>query len=195
MDLIHHLLFENPLALWILLGLGAVVAGIVWSRTGSRRAVAVAVTLAALAVVVGLVAWLVETDREKLIRTIDRMAAAADSGDAEAFIEYLSPDYGNGPRGKDTLAGIVRLGFKMVRVKAESPIIQMDNGEATVTQVYNFRAAPGTRATLTADRSVIKWQGTFRPDADGQWRLRSAMCISPVRMSPEEAARYLPRMP
>ena len=195
MDLLRHLLFENPLTLWMVLGMAGLVAGLVWSRTGSNRARRVLAALVAMAVAVGIAAWAVETDRERVERTLRIMAEAADTGDAEAFIERISPEYRNGPFDQEDLAKAVRAGLREVRATAATPIIRMEEGRATVTQVYVFRAAPGQRFALPPAYERITWEGTFGPDEDREWRLRSAMGIRPRRMTAEEAAAHLPRGP
>jgi len=192
MDLVRYLLFENPLTLWILLGTATVVAALVWVRAGSSRAGIVARACAGAAVAVAVLAWAVETDRERLVRTLDTMASGVDRGNAEALIERISPAYRSGPSDKAALAAVVRVGLRQVRATAETPVIVLRDREATVTQVYCFRAAPGGRAMPTGyDR--VTWEGVFAPDADGEWRLRTVTATQPRRITPEEAARYLPR--
>jgi hypothetical protein len=190
MSLIKHLVFEDPLALWIALGIVAVLAGVLWSRSGSKLALACAIACVAAAVAVAITSYLVETEFEKLQRTLNIMARAAATGDADAFIERISPDYQNGPASRETLAAIVRKGFEQVRAKAESPTIVETDGQATVTQVYNFTAA-GSHKPLVAGSDMVKWEGGFARDADGQWRLRWARAIEPLRLTPEEAAQLI----
>jgi hypothetical protein len=192
MDLLRYLLLENPLTLWILLGIAAVVAGLVWMRTGSQRAARAALGCLAAGVLVGVLAWAVETDRERLVRTLDTMAKAVDRGDAEALIERISPEYRNGAFDKAALASAVRLGLRQVRATADSPVIRQRDREACVTQAYTFRPAPGARSVPTEFERVT-WEGAFAPDPDGEWRLRSVAATQPIHMTPEEAARRLPK--
>jgi hypothetical protein len=192
MDLARYLVLENPLTLWILLGIAATVAGLVWMRTGSRRAAVVGLVCLADAALVGILAWAVETDRERLLHTLDTMAAAVDRGDAEAVIERISPEYRSGPSDKAALAAVVRLGLQRVRATAQTPVIRQRDREAGVTQVYTFRAGPGGHP-LATDYDRITWEGTFAPDPDGEWRLRAVAATQPRRITPEEAARYLQR--
>jgi hypothetical protein len=194
MDLLRYLLFENPLTLWILLGVAAVVAGLVWMRTGSPRAARAALGCLAAGVLIGVLAWAVETDRERLVRTLDTMAKAVDRGDAEVLIECISPQYRNGAFDKAALAGAVRLGLRQVRATADPPVIRQRDREACVTQAYTFRPAPGARP-VPAEFERVTWQGAFAPDPDGQWRLRSVAATQPLHMTPEEAARHLPKAP
>ena len=194
MDLVRHILFENPLPLWIVLGLAAIVAGVVWTRTGSRKALGLLVAFPAAAVLVGILAWAVETDYERLTRTLDIMAGTLADGNDTRFMERVSPEYRSGSAGKEELAAIARLGLKQVRATAETPVIRFHDHEATVTQVYHFVPAPGSRLPMPPDGERVTWEGTFAPDADGEWRLWSAKATHPYRMSPEDAARVLPRM-
>ena len=194
MDLLRYLIFENPLTLWIVLGMAAIACGLVWTRTGSRQARAAAVTLIAIAAAVAVLSWLVETDHERLIRTLDTMGKAAATGNADMFVERISPLYQSGSAGKEDLASVVRLGLQYVRAATETPTIVMTDGRATVTQACRFTPAPGLRMPLPPEAQRVVWEGQFAPDGDGEWRLRAAVALSPKRMAPEEAVRYLPRV-
>jgi hypothetical protein len=195
MDILRHLFLEDPLPLWIMLGLGAIAAAIIWARTGSRRALAAAGAMIGAGVVLGLVAWLVETDEEKVARSVATMADAAAAGNAEIFIERISPAYRSGTFGKDELAGIVRNGLMVVRAQTEAPAVTVAGGEATVIQIYRLVPLPGSGLAIPPDWQRVTWEGRFAPDSDGEWRLRSAVSLSPKRMAPEEAGKYLRRVP
>jgi len=202
MDLLRHLLLENPLSLCIVLSLAALGAGFFWSRTGSQRARAVALACCGLALALILLAWLVETDRERVAKTLDLMSRAASRGDAETFIAQISPDYDPASGGKTGIADVVQMGLRLVRAGADDPAIVTEGGRATVTQVYHFSPAPNSRMIVPREYEAITWEGAFAPDADGRWRLRSVVATRPERMSPQDAARgliklaaQLPNMP
>jgi len=192
MDLFRYLVFENPATVVVALILATILLGTVWRRTGSAGCRWTAIACIAAGLMVALLAWLVETDRERLARTLETMARAVDEGRPEALVACISPDYESGGVGKNGLADIVRRGLTYVRARAGTPTVKMAEGEATVTQRYRFRPAPGNHAAVAERRPLVKWEGTFGPDADGQWRLLSARAISPRPMLPQEAARYLP---
>ena len=192
MNVFRHFVFENPVTLLIVLIIATVILGTVWRRTGKNAARAAASVCLAAAAIVALVAWFVETDRERLQRTLDTMARAADEGRPEVFIERISPDYRTDGQGKDGLADIVRHGLRYVRASARGATVDMEEDRATVTQTYTFRTAPGMRAPVAERFPRVEWEGTFAPDADGEWRLRSAQVLSPRPMLPQEAVRYLP---
>ena len=200
MDILKHLFLENPLSLWIGLALAEIVTLIVWWQSRSRRAAIGLAAFPAAALAVGLVAWAVQTDYERLVRTLEVMARAADTGDAEALIERISPEYQpasprgvNGRARREDLAAVVRLGLRHVRATAATPTIQWEDGRAVVRQTYLFRPAPGSRFDAGQPFRDVVWEGVFQPDADREWRLRSAVAIRPVRVTPEEGVRYLPR--
>ena len=193
MDILKHLFLENPLSLWIGLALAEIVTLLVWWQSRSRRAAIGLAAFPAAALAVGLLAWAVQTDYERLLRTLEVMGRAADTGDAEALIERVSPDYQNGRARREDLAAAVRLGLRHVRATAATPTIQWEDGRAVVRQTYLFRPAPG-RATIGGQEALqVLWEGVFAPDADREWRLRSAVAIRPVRVTPEEGVRYLPK--
>jgi len=192
MDLIRHLLFENPLSLWIALGLVAVAAGAIWTRTRSEKALWVAAGSVMAGLGLAVLAWAVETDREKVIRTLDMMASAVEKGQTTALIERVSPEYKNGRFSKDDLAEAVTAALPRVRISGTGdPTITMGDGEATVQQEYVFQIQQGSDATFAGVQIPVTWEGRFAPDPDGQWRLRSAIAIKPERITPEEAARHV----
>jgi len=193
MDLARHLLFENPATALAVLAIAAILLATVWRRTGARGCRLAALACLLAAAVLALAAWLVETDRERLARTLRTMAEAADAGRAEAFIERISPAYDDGTFGKAELADLVRRGLERVRAEAESPAIRMGRGEAVVTQAYRFRPAPGSGAAGLGAFERVVWEGRFAPAPDGEWRLRRAEAVHPRRMPPAEAGRYLRR--
>jgi hypothetical protein len=187
-DMLRHILLEDPLPLWILCGLVAIACLAVWSRTRAFTPLAIAAGCVVAAGAVGLIAALVETDRERVQRSVSLIARAAESGDADRLIERISPEYKNGPYGKEELAFAVQQALKKVHITADDPIINMDDRQATVTQQYHFESAGGGQ---TLPYPPVTWEGKFAPDPDGQWRLRSATAIYPERMTPEAAARLL----
>ena len=191
MDILRHLVLENPLSPCIVLGLVAVAAGLIWSRTGSRRALAVIVAAGGAAAILAILSIAVETDQERVDRSLRMMAQAGARGDAEALIERISPQYGNAPAARDSIVAVVRFGLGRVRVSAGDPAIRMGDKQATVTQTYRFSPAPGQKFALPPSHDYVTWEATLAPDADGQWRVRAATAVRPERMSPEEAAGRL----
>ena len=192
MALLRYLVFENSTTLWVVLVIAAVICGTIWRRTGAPGARVAAIACVTVGVVIGILAWLVETDHERLARTIRTMSSAVATGRADVFIERISPEYRGGPLGKETMAEVVRLGLKQVRADAADPGIAWGQRDAVVTQVYRFYPAPGSQMALPPGAERVVWEGTFAPDADGEWRLRSAMATQPRRVAPEEALHYLP---
>ena len=193
MGLIRYLIFENPTTLWALLVIAAVACGTIWRRTGSRGCRAAGAACVAAGVLVGILAWAVETDHERLQRTLTTMNDAMTAGHAERFIERISPLYQSGALGKAALADVIRRGLTHVRADADTPTIAFGSGDAVVRQSCRFYPAPGSKMMLPPEAHRVVWEGVFAPDPDGEWRLRSATAISPRRLTPEQAARYLPR--
>jgi hypothetical protein len=190
-DILRHIFFEDPLTLWILFGIGAILAAAVWSRTGSWWALVTGGALVAAAVVVGLVAWLVDTDYERLVRSVNAIGRAVETGNVDAFIERISPEYQNGPFRKEDLAEAARKAMPLVRATPRSPqrITWNDTAtEATVTVQYIFSRVSGKGPG--EGEIAVTWEGKFAPDPDSEWRLRSAMAIHPDRIAPESAARH-----
>jgi hypothetical protein len=193
MDILRHFVFEDPTTLLVVFGIAAIIAVVAWQRNKSGRAMIAAVLFAVAAGLVGILAWAVETDYEKVMKSITTIGDAAEAGNADALTERLSPKYQNGPYDKAELSAVARLALRYIRAMPQSPVIQMGEGEATVTEQYRLAPAPGMRMALDAARVDVTWEGKFAPDDDGEWRLRSAIATQPQRIRPEEAVKYLPK--
>jgi len=191
-DLLRHFVYENPTTVLVALIIATVVLGTIWRRTGSAGCRWAALACVTVGLLVTLLAYVVETDRERLQATLRTMAEAIDAGRPDPVIACISPEYRSDSLDKEGLADIVRRGLKYVRAAAEAPRIVMRDREALVTQASRFRPAPGSQVVLPHPYQRIVWEAVFAPDTDGEWRLRSAKVIHPRDMLPQEAARHLP---
>ena len=127
-----------------------------------------------------VLAWAVETDHEKVARTLGTMASAAENGRADPFIERISPQYKNGPYGKDELAAIVTAALAKVRITAGDPVINIEDGPGHRPAGLHLRILPAVTSPLAQAQIPVTWEGKFAPDPDGEWRLRSATAIKPA---------------
>jgi len=192
MNTVSFLLFENPITLWVVLGVIEIAALAVWQRTRSRRAVKVLVAMPAIAVAVGILSAAVATDYESVLRTIGAMDRAVVTGNADAFLAEVSSDYGSGAGDKAALAAAVRLGLASVRAAPSAAVLRRETtpeGEPRfrATQDYRLRPAPGSEMPIPPEWQCVTWEGEFRRDADGRWRLIAAVSVHPERLRAEEA--------
>ena len=201
MDLIKYLLFEDPTALWVVLGVAWLVVLVLWRRSASPGLIRPLVVLPLAAVGFLALALLVETDHEAVLRSLDMMAQAADRGDAAAFLERVSPDYRTGSADKAAFSRAVEIGFGQYRAVAGKPVALLKTLEDgmrvfDVAQDYEFRPAPNGKMPLPPQWRNVAWEGAFAKDKDGQWRLISATAVKPERITAEEAAaQFMGRMP
>ncbi|MCC7333513.1 MAG: hypothetical protein IT422_00350 [Pirellulaceae bacterium] len=126
----QQFLFENPLWISVCGLFVAVVAGFLWIQTGARVAWLTAVAAIVLTVVLVVVSVRVETDREKIHRTINEVAEAVEANDLKRVIGFI---YANATEG-------------MARAKQELP--KYTFREARMTRLksilVNRRSTPAT---------------------------------------------------
>jgi hypothetical protein len=165
-----RLLFEDTLALGLLLAvLLAILAGI-WTRLrtpGAWRALCAGLACAALLLAVQ--AWVV-TDREKLESTVRQMSSWVEEGNVRAIVNLIDPaaSFTGGRNRADFEKHLVRL---LDRYDVKDPSvgkfeITRQAGEATLTSAAFCQIAlpQGTFPVRS------KWQLRFRL-ADGEWRI------------------------
>ena len=84
--------FESPLWLGICGTFVTILAAVLWMQTGVRSAAVTAAVACLLTIVLVLVSLRVETDREKVIATINQVAAAVQANDLPGVLSYISPN-------------------------------------------------------------------------------------------------------
>ena len=92
----QQFILENPL--W--LGVGglfvALLAGFLWTQTGSRSAGLTALLAVGLTALLVVVSVRVETDREQVRRTIQEVAEAVEANDLKRVTSYIHPNAAEG---------------------------------------------------------------------------------------------------
>jgi hypothetical protein len=140
------LLLENP---WPAIFAGAAAELILlialWATGRGRLLLAMAGVLAVTAGMV-LLAWLVETDREKVAQTLRDAAKAFESNDADAVVQFVSPSAERLRRDVHSKMRIVT--FRKVTLdsdiqividdRADPPTAQASFGVMAATNVVNY---------------------------------------------------------
>jgi hypothetical protein len=178
--------------LYVMLAL-AWVLSLVWLRSqGGRRAAATLFILPILAGVVWLTSSMVETRREKVLRSVSLLRSAVERGDAEAFIERISPAYDNGGAAKEDFAAVVRWAvarFRFESVRFTSGGLRFEGKTAIADRWVQVESSAGTLGNFGPQRT--HWELRLGADGDGEWRLRGIICLSPARGTPETLRRRI----
>jgi hypothetical protein len=165
-----ELLFENPLPLYVALGLVEIVIAGLWYRGKTRRLAVALLIPPLLAGAVLAMDLLVETDREKLQKALREIAADVERGDLRGVSKYLADDYyGYG----NSREGVVQAGEQSWRshgirgVGLTGVQIEVHDNQAKVQArtivTYN---APGFGEGRVAMDWTVYWG-----IRDGQWRI------------------------
>ncbi len=85
--------FENPLYIYFALALAELVLVVIWYEKRTSRWVLSLVIPVVLAGVVGLVAHLVVTDRERIIAAVKDIARSVESGQLQQLPDHLDRDF------------------------------------------------------------------------------------------------------
>jgi hypothetical protein len=94
MDLIRRNLFESPLYVYFALGIAELAIAAVWHERRSRRLKLALLGPVAAAGVVFAVAWLVVTDRERIIAASEEIVRGVEAGSVEPIERYLDERFG-----------------------------------------------------------------------------------------------------
>jgi len=169
MDLVRTLLFENPVPLIVVMAVAEVAGLLVYRAHRRRELLGWLLAPPAVAGMVGLLASLVQTDRERIRAALDDIAARIVAGDLDGPARYLDPACRGGgvlPDGRDELIAFGKAVLRkhpVRQVRLPFPTIRTDrpDADATVNSVVSFRS--GTSMWIVWR---LKWARR-----DGVWRI------------------------
>jgi len=170
MEAVETALFENPTAIYVILGFFAVVGLINFGFKGTARsACLVYIAILAGAAVWGISTWVV-TDREQIRAACGQIAEAVPKGDMSAFEQFLDAEF-VGPRERSRKQAIDWLTKQMketavTSVRYRMLELEIDAGRAE-TQIRTdivTNPPPGVR---------MEWEATWIKRPDG-WRILKA---------------------
>jgi predicted membrane metal-binding protein len=179
-------LIDNQNILYILLGIVALGLLVALWRTRKRGYALAMGAVAALAVALALLLWLLsfwfESDQSKIVRAINGMRAAVQRGDTEGIFKHIARDF--------RVRSMDRASFR----QAVEPFIH--NHEVQDVEVWDFEPAEvkGNTATMAfqvkpktgspeGDKFFGRCVATFVLE-DGQWRLKGFEVFNPLNNEP-----------
>ncbi len=172
----QELLFENPITLGSV-GLGFTgIAAFVWMQTGHKVAFYSVIALASVTLLLVLVNLQVTTDRERIRRILDDVAAALRNNDHEKIFSYVHPNAVEGLR------------------KVQWEVRRFDFEEARVTGIkeiaVNFATTPPTAIAEFFARvkasgnsmqgTVVRFVRVYFMQRDGRWLVRDYEHFDPT---------------
>ncbi len=142
METLKRLLFETPLAVYVILVLAEAAVAAIWHSRRTRRWTLALLVAPALGVAVGLTSYLVKTDLEQINSAMADIADSVEAGDLNGAVEHLdescfAPTSGRKIINKDEiiLAGRMALRRRPVeRLQTVRPVTTI-TGEKATTEV------------------------------------------------------------
>ncbi len=178
MDEVNALVFEDPAALYWALGFAELFTLAVLYKWRSRRALIATGVPAVLAVAVGIAAWLVTTERERLYTALNGLAEAVCNGDTEGLNEWIDDDYDDGVFNKARIldrAEKARKEYGIRSIDITSLKVTIASNEGTTIVGADIDVA---RSSLGEGTVPTRWTLRWIRQPAG-WRLRWARLDRP----------------
>ena len=181
METIKRLLFEDPMYLYVALGLTEAVLAIRWRQRGTRRSALALVVPAALALCVLTLDWQVVTDREQIIGASREIARDLQAGSVAAAERYLHEDFSGYYQTKQNVLAQGRRAIevhkpKLIRLRNLQVSVTGRQAEMSVTTVVE----PGA-GEFAGQQHPFNWSVRWvKVTAGGQqvWRIRDVTPLS-----------------
>lgn len=185
MQSLKNMLFENPMTLYIGLGMVVIVLLAIWYRQLTARRLLILAAVLLVGVGIFAIERMVVTDRETIAAALDELAASAAirPTSSEALEKYLDdevrldlgPIIGGTNVDKDRALEIWRATInsrKIKRIAIHSPDITIDGHIATTrfatVLTYSTGSANDTAPSEAKDSWIWDLEWALR---DGQWRI------------------------
>lgn len=177
MDDLRRAFLEEPIWLYVMLAVVEAVLAAAWHYRRSRRLAWALLAPPALAVAVGVLAWAVTTERERLAQALDQLAVAVRRGDHATVVKLVDRDYQDGRFDYDGIlgaAGRTMDQYKLRAVSVSGLKVQIEDGQATVKFSARIEGDFGFGADEVHTAWTLWW--VQRPEG---WRIISARLDMP----------------
>lgn len=183
METLKRLLFETPLAIYIILVVAEAAVAAIWHGRRTRKWALALLVAPVLGLAVGLTSYLVETDLEQINSAMSDIARSAESGDLDAAVEYLdesclAPTTDGKTISKNgiILAGRMALRRRPVeRLHTVGPVTTI-TGDKAITEVKVRIVLESGEGVDTAWR--LEWS-----KCDAGWRIVRVEILSPPELA------------
>ncbi len=157
MESVSRTFFENPVYLYVALGLAEVVLAIRWRERRTRRLALALLVPAVLAGCVFLLDYFVVTDREQIISASKEIARGFETGSMEAAEKYLDEKFGGFYRTKRNALDRGKRAIERYKLRLVKPMnvevrVAGRRAEMSVTTVIE----PGA-GELAGQRFLLSW--------------------------------------
>ena len=173
MQFIIHLFAENVWPLIWLLALAELVLLIAMVGTGRGRFLVWIGMLAALAVFLVVLEWLIVTDRERVDGIVDQMARAVRNEDIDELLRHLAPQCHFGAMDREAvrqLAASVLHEIEVDRVTVSDRTTQVFPRQKQATAEF-LAVVRGKQSQVEFAPYPSRWVLTFHQDPAGQWQV------------------------
>ena len=185
MEVIKHALFEDPLYLYISLGLAELIVAIIWYERRTGKLAVALVIPAVLAACVFATDCLVVTDREQIIAASAEIARDLKAGSLAAAEKYLHEHFTGFYGTKQNALSEGRRALeqhkaRLVEVADMELVVAGRHAEMYVTVIFESGAG-----VLSGQRFSVKWLLRWVKVTEGDkqvWRIGSA---TPARLYPQ----------
>lgn len=173
-------LTEGDSTLYLVLAAAEVVLLALWWRTRKRWYAVAAAGVATIALLLFILDWAVESDREQVKRKLHEMAAAVAAGHMDAIFSHISRDFRYGSVGKSEFRQFCDANRRSRNV-SRMAVWDIQFGDVYRTDrraevEFRFKV----EGNWSAGEATFDSKSEFRLDSDAQWRLRTFKVYNPI---------------
>ncbi|MFP4028374.1 MAG: hypothetical protein ACLFWL_11345 [Candidatus Brocadiia bacterium] len=147
--------------------------------------------LVALLIILAVVAsWLIDTDREKVVRSVKKSGRSLEQGDVAGTLEFVSPNFKQETMGRKELRDFVKQGLnkfgapKIKITKWQNLEVDATNANCKIVVITRF----SERRSFGGQLVRSQWELTFEKSGD-KWLITS---LDPIRVQGNEVGGLLP---
>ena len=171
---------EDPSTVYFLLGIAALVFGVLlWIRQERKWLYGLG-AVAVLAALVALLDYLIVTDFERMQLHVKDMAGAVATKDVDRIFSHISPDFRKGGADKKLFRGLVQQAIKSGEV-TELAVWEFERGDfAPDNKHAKVLFLVKGRGPHLGQKEYLRCVATFVLEPDGQWRMTTYELTDPI---------------
>jgi hypothetical protein len=165
------LLSDPSNAVYLVLVIFAVIAGVLWVRNRDRRSLVVLLVAAVLFGLVFLCDRLWESPREEAVRKVREISAAVNAGDANKFLANVSDSFNYRGKKKADVRRVIDLARQH---NVRTAVWDFDRGRVETPSPTEIDIVFDAKAEGPNGEPFLQhFKTRFVKDSDGQWRLQT----------------------
>ena len=172
-----ELFLESPLSIGVIGVILVLVSALVWTNTGAKPAIYIAVAFLLLTIILVMVGINVQTHREKIETVLSEVAQAVEDNDLQKVLSYVHPEAADSlARAKSEFPNYKFTEARITGVKS----INVDQRTSPMSAVAEFHVAVSVTGNGNQANGIRRFVRCYFLNRNGRWLVQNYEHFEPT---------------